>query len=92
MILIYSLCCHFLYDYPQSIVDEENYLVDNQNPDYPIDDNGKLKDFKLTPQTVLVLIILSITSSFSLFAALTRRLMLLTTIFYQSNYLINSLK
>lgn len=92
LVIIYSFYSHFIYDYPQAIDEQGIYLVDNQNSDYPIDDNGKLKGFNFALQTILVMVILIITSSFSLFAIFTRRLMLLTTVFYQSNYLINSLK
>ncbi|MBM7609226.1 hypothetical protein JOD29_002494 [Lysinibacillus composti] len=93
LIIIYSFCCHFISEQPQAIIDTGISLVDHhQNFDDPIDDNGKLKVFNDIPQTVLVLIVLSITCFFSLISSVTRRLMQVTTIFYQSNYLINSLK
>ncbi|MFJ8236830.1 hypothetical protein ACIQ34_14065 [Ureibacillus sp. NPDC094379] len=93
LFIIYSFCCHFISEQPQAIIDTGINLVDHhQILDNPIDDNGKLKVFNYIPQTVLVLIALSITCSFSLISAVTRRLRLVTTIFYQSNYLINSLK
>lgn len=90
---MYSFCSHIIYDHPQAIDEQQQFnLVDNQNSDYPIDDNGKFKDFAFIPQAIFVMIILSVTSALSLFATFTRRLTLLTTIFYQSNYLIHSLK
>ncbi|MBO1511208.1 hypothetical protein [Metabacillus bambusae] len=90
LVIISSLSCYFIYDYPQAIAVQEINLVDNQNSDYPIDDNGKLKDINIIMATVLVMITLIITSFFNLISIFTRRLMLITTIFYQSNYVINS--
>jgi hypothetical protein len=90
LVIIYSFSCYFIYDYPQAIDVQEINLVENQNSEYPIDDNGKLKDINVIMATVLVMIILIITSSFNLISIFTRRLMLITTIFYQSNYVINS--
>jgi ATP/ADP translocase len=87
--IIYSFSCSFI-DYPQAIDVQEINHVENQNSDYPIDDTGKLKNINVIMVTVLVMIILIITSSFNMISILTRRLMLITTIFYQSNYVINS--
>ncbi|RUL53531.1 MULTISPECIES: hypothetical protein [Lysinibacillus] len=92
LVLLYSFCSHIIYDHPQAIDEQQIHLVDDQNSDYPIDDNGKFKDLAFIPQAIFVMIILSVTNTLSLFATFTRRLMLLTTIFYQSNYLIHSLK
>ncbi len=91
-VIIYSFYCHHFDNQTQAINDHQIILDDNQTSDYPIDDNGKLKDINVSPQTVFELVILSITILFGLFVAFTRRLRLITTIFYQSNYLINSLK
>ncbi|MFJ8236102.1 hypothetical protein ACIQ34_10185 [Ureibacillus sp. NPDC094379] len=90
MIILYSISNHLIYDHSQAIFDQQSNLVDHQDSDNPVDDNGKIKD--IITQLVLVLIVIGITSLYSAFASFTRRLMQLTTIFYQSNYLINSLK
>ncbi|WP_408010024.1 hypothetical protein ACJROX_06950 [Pseudalkalibacillus sp. A8] len=90
LIIIYSFSCYFIYDYLQAIDVQETNLVDNQSLDSPIDDNGKQKNINVSMATVLVMITLIITSSFNLISIFTRRLMLITTIFYQSNYVINS--
>ncbi|SOC37107.1 hypothetical protein [Ureibacillus acetophenoni] len=80
---------YLIFENPQAINLQEISLIDDQISEYPLDDNGN--DINAT--IALVTITLIITSSirlFSLFSIFTRRLMLITTIFYQSNYLINS--
>lgn len=89
LVLFYSFY-YFNYDYQQAIDLQNISIIDDQGSDNPVDDSGKLKGITASHPTDLVIILLVITSLVSVFSLLTRRLMLITSIFYQSNYLIHS--
>ncbi|MFC4025511.1 hypothetical protein ACFOUV_17150 [Oceanobacillus longus] len=75
-----------VHKYSPFIMDESETLNDSYMESFhPIDDDNKISIGKLG---VILFLALSVTYAFPFFVLHTRRLILLTPVFYQSNYVV----